>query len=460
MTTTMTFRLTFLFTVAMACAASTCCLGQVSPFIQQLENGQQQTVVVYGTSLTAGGAWVSQISSQLNQQYPGQITWINSGLSGKASNSGVANLQTKVLDHQPDAVFIEFAMNDAFTAYDDGNIDQNISVEQARANLESMISSIGVQNSAAQVILQTMNPAWDAPNGNLSGTKRPYLADYYQMYRDVADDQGLTLVDNNRVWTMLQTQDTSEFAARVADGTHPDALGYQRYVTGDILYQLGASLGPCLLLDTQTGAATLHNQSNDNAAIISYTISSATGALLTDWTGLATNEPEVWQKARPTTQNLSELTMTADYLTMAPGESIDLGTVWDTQKSPNLQFKYQTTDGVVHNSYVVFLNATGTSEPLTGDFNGDGIVDLSDYTVWRNHLGATGSNLAADSDANGVVDQADYLAWKTNFGATAPSAMQTSSTQVPEPGTAVLILMSALATSTTLKTSAGSFLPR
>jgi T5SS/PEP-CTERM-associated repeat protein len=59
--------------------------------------------------------------------------------------------------------------------------------------------------------------------------------------------------------------------------------------------------------------------------------------------------------------------------------------------------------------------------PLAGDFNYDGTVDAADYTVWQDNGG----------------DQADYLLWKTNFEALASG----SSESVPEPTTAILVLM-------------------
>ena len=58
---------------------------------------------------------------------------------------------------------------------------------------------------------------------------------------------------------------------------------------------------------------------------------------------------------------------------------------------------------------------------LQGDYNGDGIVDAADYTVWRDSLGST-TALAADGDNNHVIDQADYDIWKTNFGKTSGGA--------------------------------------
>ena len=56
-------------------------------------------------------------------------------------------------------------------------------------------------------------------------------------------------------------------------------------------------------------------------------------------------------------------------------------------------------------------------EANAADYNSDGFVDIADYTVWRNLLGSTGSDLAADGNGDSVVDAADYVLWKDNFGA-------------------------------------------
>lgn len=82
--------------------------------------------------------------------------------------------------------------------------------------------------------------------------------------------------------------------------------------------------------------------------------------------------------------------------------------------------------------------------PGTGDFNGDGNVDAADYTVWRDSLGQTGAGLAADADNNGKIDIEDYNLWKqvfgSQYGATAGGG---SIASVPEPGSAMLLLMAA-----------------
>ncbi|WP_425400442.1 beta strand repeat-containing protein [Aeoliella sp.] len=79
---------------------------------------------------------------------------------------------------------------------------------------------------------------------------------------------------------------------------------------------------------------------------------------------------------------------------------------------------------------------------MQGDFNGDGIVNLADYVVWRNNLGAADESvLMNNGDGMGGVDSGDYDLWKANFGAGLPGAVATSAqTTVPEPASLVCLL--------------------
>ena len=78
-----------------------------------------------------------------------------------------------------------------------------------------------------------------------------------------------------------------------------------------------------------------------------------------------------------------------------------------------------------------------TSPPsAAGDYNGDGLVGLADYTVWRDTLGST-TNLAANGDntgaSAGVIDAADYQVWRSAFGSASPPAAVAVALAVPEP---------------------------
>ena len=64
----------------------------------------------------------------------------------------------------------------------------------------------------------------------------------------------------------------------------------------------------------------------------------------------------------------------------------------------------------------------GAAPTLTGDYNGNSIVDAADYVLWRETLNQTGPGLAADGNGNNQVDAADYELWRTNFGRTPAGA--------------------------------------
>lgn len=214
--------------------------GEAAEFLAKLDVGDPLKVVVYGTSLTAGGAWVRALRDWLNETYPGQVTLINSGLSGKNSAEGLAQLQARVLDHQPDVVFIEFAMNDAFR-YSDGT--PSLDVAGARANLEAIIEAVLNQNPRCEIVLQTMNPVWNSPSGsNASATLRPDLDAFYQMYREVAVDRGLRLIDHHSTWSALQQDQPSVFEAAVPDGVHPSADGLGAYMIPILKWKLSGGL--------------------------------------------------------------------------------------------------------------------------------------------------------------------------------------------------------------------------
>ena len=51
---------------------------------------------------------------------------------------------------------------------------------------------------------------------------------------------------------------------------------------------------------------------------------------------------------------------------------------------------------------------------MPGDYNGNGVVDMADYVLWRN-----GGPLQNEVDAPGTVNAQDYTVWRSLFGNTA-----------------------------------------
>lgn len=86
------------------------------------------------------------------------------------------------------------------------------------------------------------------------------------------------------------------------------------------------------------------------------------------------------------------------------------------------------------------LNRARVPLPPVGDYNGDGIVNLGDYTVWRDTLGATlAPGSGADGDYSGAIDSGDYDLWRANFGSSGPGAVVAANI-VPEPATVAGVL--------------------
>jgi hypothetical protein len=124
-----------------------------------------------------------------------------------------------------------------------------------------------------------------------------------------------------------------------------------------------------------------------------------------------------------------------------------------------LEFYINKTGGANY-ALTVYIDNVRFGNTVAGDYNGDGVVDAADYTIWRDTLGST-TDLRANGDdtgaSMGVIDQADYAFWKSRFGATSGAgAGSLSGAAVPEPPTAVLLL-SAAAVLLGRRASAGRF---
>jgi cyclophilin family peptidyl-prolyl cis-trans isomerase len=98
------------------------------------------------------------------------------------------------------------------------------------------------------------------------------------------------------------------------------------------------------------------------------------------------------------------------------------------------------------------VNKSSTAVELSvvaADFNRDGIVNAADYTVWRNSLGLTVPAYSiADGNGDTMIDMADYLVWKNNYGNRSggnygSGAISGDLSNVPEPASAVLLIMAA-----------------
>ncbi|WP_425400294.1 DUF5010 domain-containing protein [Aeoliella sp.] len=207
-----------------------------------------------------------------------------------------------------------------------------------------------------------------------------------------------------------------------------------------------------LVVDLATGNATLSTPGSIPVDVAGLRIQSDSGSLDTsDWLSITDNydsdssetpidSDNTWLKLEQSTEDLSEATFGTT--SIMPGQSVNLGSVLRLGSVQDITAEY--ADPITEDAVPIFVRYTNSSPAnlLPGDFNGNGSVDLADYVVWRNNLGA---EIALDNEvvSIGRVTTDDYTTWKNGFGASAVGAV--ASIQVPEPCGLPIVLLPLLA---------------
>jgi hypothetical protein len=233
--------------------------------------------------------------------------------------------------------------------------------------------------------------------------------------------------------------------------------------------QPAASATLFALLYPQTGEIRLQNRDLvAPASLVFYSVASASGALngapsawksitetydapfgITPGNGFVDPNGE-WIKLSATAKQLAEGALDADGGMIPSLRSISLGRIWNPIAAPipDLIVSATALNGQPIEVSTIFA--------VDGDYLPDGVVNDFDYQLWRQFYGST-TALLADGNLNGIVDAADYAIWRNNRGtsvpnisvsasATAPPSALSAGTAIPEPPTASLVLLNALAT--------------
>lgn len=213
-----------------------------------------------------------------------------------------------------------------------------------------------------------------------------------------------------------------------------------------------------LEVNTTTGQASIRNETGESVFIDYYEIFSddGNGSSLQpdngDWMSLEDQDlagfpagdgsGNGWEEAGGSDSGV----LSESYLTgnseLTDEAMLPLGEIFNTAEDQDLVFRYGSV--------------TRSSAP-TADYNNDGTVNIADYTVWRDSLGATVTpGEGADGDGSGTIDAGDYDEWKSQFGQTGgpsgPGVLTTGfvryvtsgsieSVNVPEPGSVTVICL-------------------
>jgi acyl-CoA thioesterase I len=156
---------------------------------------------------------------QLKAQYPNAvINVITTSIGGENSTQGQKRFKKEVLNHKPDVLFIDYALN-----------DRKIGLEKSRKNLEKMIRQ--ALKKGTKIILMTPSPDTNVdllkPDNELELFAKQIisLADKYKL--GVADSYGLF------THLLEQGKNISDF---MAQSNHPNEKGHQLIADGIMVY--------------------------------------------------------------------------------------------------------------------------------------------------------------------------------------------------------------------------------
>jgi len=194
-------------------------------------------IVLYGSSLTAarcwrfwrrcGGHWTRELGPALREKIGVEPRISNVALWGSDSSWSLRRLDARVLARRPTLLLFEFSINDA-------DRRRGISLSRSRHNLEGLIDRVGRELPDCRLLPMTMSPVWGPP-----AELRPELARYYEIYREVALERSLELIDLYERWTAL---DLAALRGHLPDGVHPDAAACTSVVLPAVVERLSALL--------------------------------------------------------------------------------------------------------------------------------------------------------------------------------------------------------------------------
>ncbi|WP_146563609.1 PEP-CTERM sorting domain-containing protein [Posidoniimonas corsicana] len=207
-------------------------------------------------------------------------------------------------------------------------------------------------------------------------------------------------------------------------------------IGGVVVYEGNKKFNNLVLnVNPVTGDAVLVNESPLSITIDGYAVKSASGALLTGgWSSLEDQGAAGgdWLEIGANSGQLGEL-KAAGATVLTQGTSYNLGAIFNTagEEDLTLEFFFADEDAAPSFGVVSYEEPAGA---ISGDYNGNGIVDAADYTIFRDSLGGSAAAFAdgtRNPGLSGPVGTADYEWWRDNFGAS--GAVVSSAGAVPEP---------------------------
>ncbi len=159
------------------------------------------------------------VYKELTAQYPfAVINLINTAIGGEDSKSGAQRFDMDVLNHNPDVLFIDYALN-----------DRRIGLDSAKIAWESMIQKALAQD--IKVILLT-----PSPDQKVDLKEDDTILDQHSnQIRELSDKYKLGLVDSYELFKKALVSGDS-LPALMSQGNHPNEKGHTLIAKGILEY--------------------------------------------------------------------------------------------------------------------------------------------------------------------------------------------------------------------------------
>ena len=197
--------------------------GYMAPVIEALQkkwpHNRTINLVFHGHSVPSGYRTLGVVNtlesypyltlSALKKQYPfAVINVIITAIGGEQAEQGADRFETQVLAHQPDVLFIDYALN-----------DRSIGLKRANTAWQNMIKAAKAKGTL--VVLLTPTPDYTE---NIQSPNTP-LAQHSEQIRSLAKQYNTGLVDSYAAFKAVAKQ--QPLATFMAQNNHINTKGHQ-----------------------------------------------------------------------------------------------------------------------------------------------------------------------------------------------------------------------------------------
>jgi lysophospholipase L1-like esterase len=181
----------------------------------KLNSGEEIKIVALGDSLTYG--WMTErgfldyLKTMIMKKYPdSKLKILNRGIPGDTAKDGLRRVDSDVIRLSPDLVFIQFALNDAYTGFSSADFQKNI---------ESIILKIK-EDSNAEIALITSVALLNPEENKIAD-------EFYSIISQCGERYNIPVAAVHEYWEEKISSGIRHSLLVQSDGIHPTEKGYE-----------------------------------------------------------------------------------------------------------------------------------------------------------------------------------------------------------------------------------------